>query len=110
VVHHLPCFGCSWDCLFGHAVCLEQIPAAAVVESLRRVMADGNLAPQWVSAQTLSSDVLKLVEDAGRNYREAQRDRQERLERILELMDAAEERLAALELVNAELERLRAGK
>jgi hypothetical protein len=80
-----------------------------VLESLRRVMADGGLAPQWVSVQGFSSEVLGLIEDASRNYREAQRDRRERLERILELTDAAEERLAALELVNTELERLRGG-
>lgn len=90
VVHHLPCFDCGWDCLFGHAVCLEAVPVEAVVESLRRVMAEGSIAPQWVSTQTFSTEVLSLVGDASRTFREAQRDRSERLTTILELSEALE--------------------
>lgn len=97
VVHPLPCFDCEWDCLFGHAVCFESVPVEAVVESLRRVMADGSVAPQWVVRQTFSPEVLRLVGDAARTFRESQRDRAARQVKIVELKDVAEERLALLE-------------
>ncbi len=97
VVHPLPCFDCEWDCLFGHAVCFESVPVEAVVESLRRVMADGRVAAEWVVTQTLSSEVLRLVGDAARRYRESQKDRAARQVKIVELYDVAVERLALLE-------------
>ncbi len=97
VVHPLPCFDCEWDCLFGRAVCFESVPVETVGDCLRRVMADGNLAPQWVVAQVYSSEVLRLVGDAARTFREAQKHRAERQVKILELKEIADERLALLD-------------
>jgi hypothetical protein len=96
VVHPLPCFDCEWDCMFGHAVCFESVPVEAVVESLRRVMADGSLAPQWVVRQTLSPEVVRLLGDAAGRFRESQKDRAARQVKIVELYDVAVERLALL--------------
>jgi ADP-heptose:LPS heptosyltransferase len=103
VVHHLPCFDCEWDCVFGHPVCLEAIPAAPVVQGLRRAMCEPRAAPEWISVQSFSTEVLRLLGDAGATYREARRDQADRLSCILELEAALRER-------EADLERLRAAR
>ena len=121
VVHPLPCFGCNWDCAFGHGVCVESVPVEPVLSSLRKVLAGGVTEPGIETLSTLPASSLDLIRDASRRYREAQIDRGERLHSILELrrhvgmrdefVDSLEhmaaERLKALEIQNEALEQLR---
>jgi len=107
VAHPLPCFDCEWDCLFGHPVCLESIPVEPVVESLRRVLRDPDLAPHWVTLERLNPEVVGLIADAAARYRATEKDRADRLAKILELKHAAEVRLAMYFQAKAEADRLR---
>jgi len=121
VVHPLPCFGCNWDCAFGHGVCVESIPVEPVLSSLRKVLAGGVTEPEIETLATLPASSLDLIRDASRRYREAQTDRGERLHSILELRrhvgmrdefvesleQMAAERLKALEAQSEALEQLR---
>ena len=85
VVHPLPCFGCNWDCAFGHGVCVESIPVEAILPALRNALAGGVMKPRIETLATLPASSLDLIRDASRRYREAQADRGERLHSILEL-------------------------
>jgi ADP-heptose:LPS heptosyltransferase len=121
LVHPLPCFGCGWDCLFGHGLCVESIPVAAAVDALENVLKENGTAPAVVELSGIDEATLALIGDANRRYREAQQDRSERLYSMLEMRDTAElrgglvsklehtaaERLSALEAQNKALELLR---
>lgn len=39
IVQPLPCFGCGWDCLFGYAPCVREIPASAGQSALEWLLA-----------------------------------------------------------------------
>jgi ADP-heptose:LPS heptosyltransferase len=122
MVHPLPCFGCSWDCLFGHGVCVESVPAGPVVAALERVLSGKVEEPETDFLNTLPGPALELIRDANSRYREAQEDRGERLYSIIELRrnvdtrddlveelkQIAAERLRALEAQNAAILQLRA--
>ena len=113
--HPLPCFGCGWDCFLGHGLCVESIPVEKVHETLCAVLRARALAPYNVMLETIEEPVLGLVADARARYREAQRDRAERLELIVDFdrsrhASAARERdllerLAEAETRAAEMER-----
>jgi heptosyltransferase-2 len=83
VVHPLPCFGCFWDCAFGRAVCVEQIPVDAVAETLASVVAAPVAPPLVREVATFGPQVLALISDASVTYRTAQVDRAARLEALL---------------------------
>jgi hypothetical protein len=102
LVHPLPCFQCFWDCLFGHGLCVESIPARDVLAALRQVLERPPSAPEVRSLATLSADLLVNIEDANRRYREAQNHNQERLGIMVELERAAVERLEKLKDSNHE--------
>jgi ADP-heptose:LPS heptosyltransferase len=109
MVHPLPCFGCSWDCLFGHGLCVESVPAGPVVAALERVLSGKVEEPETNILDTLPEPTLELIRDANSRYREAQDDRGERLYSILELrrnVDTRDDRLEELKQIAAE--RLRA--
>lgn len=53
VVQPLPCFGCGWDCLFGYAPCVREIPAASVQSAL-----------EWLLASDESAETEITVTDA----------------------------------------------
>ena len=53
VVQPLPCFGCGWNCYFGYAPCLREIPPAAARRAL-----------DWLLASDEESEVEITVEDA----------------------------------------------
>jgi ADP-heptose:LPS heptosyltransferase len=121
LVHPLPCFGCNWDCLFGHGVCVESIPVASVVEALDQVFAGKEEEARTVVLDELPLQVLDLIRDANRRYREAELDRGDRLSSIIELRrnvdnshgrlekleQTAADRLRALEAQHAAIEQLR---
>jgi ADP-heptose:LPS heptosyltransferase len=122
MVHPLPCFGCNWDCLFGHGVCVESVAVGPVVAALERVLAGEVDEPETDYLETLPAQSLKLIQDANSRYREAEEDRGERLYSIVELRrnvdtrddhleemkQIAAERLRALEAQNAAILQLRA--
>ena len=85
VVHPLPCFGCFWDCAFGHAVCVERIPVEAVREALEAAVAAPEAEPRALEVSTLGQETLAIMGDASGRYREAQADRAARLEALLVL-------------------------
>ena len=83
LVHPLPCFGCFWDCTFGHAVCVEQVPVEPVVAALVRAVAAPTAPPATWEVAGYGSEVLELIRDASTTYRAAQTDRAARLEALL---------------------------
>jgi ADP-heptose:LPS heptosyltransferase len=84
VVRPLPCFGCFWDCIFGHAVCVEQVPVNSVVAALLAAVGDPGAEPALHEAITgFEPLVLDLIRDASATYRVAQVDRAARLEALL---------------------------
>lgn len=83
VVHPLPCFGCFWDCAFGHAVCVERVPVEAVRGALEAAVAAPQAAARTLEVATLAQETLAIVGDAAGRYREAQADRAARLEALL---------------------------
>ncbi len=85
VVHSLPCFGCSWDCMFGHGVCAESIPVEQVLSALRRVYSHPPAEPAIRSVNLMDAKTRGLLADAATMYSEAQADRLHRLRRIQEL-------------------------
>ena len=121
MVHPLPCFGCDWDCLFGHGVCVESIRVEPVIEALGRVLAGETKEPETVLLEELSAEANDLIRDANRRYREAELDRGDRLTSIVELRrnvdsshgrlenleQTAADRLRALEAQHAAIEQLR---
>jgi len=84
VVAPLPCFGCLWDCVFGHAVCVEEVPVEPVVLALLAAAA-APVAPPAIleSAPPFGPATLGLIRDAAATYRSAQVDRAARLEALL---------------------------
>ncbi len=85
VVYPLPCFGCLWDCLFGHGVCTELVPVAPVLDSARETLRQPAAAPRMVLLDGVTPAELGRIGDASRRYREAQHDRRDRLSTIIEL-------------------------
>jgi ADP-heptose:LPS heptosyltransferase len=83
VVHPLPCSGCFWDCVFGRAVCVEQIGVEPVIETLTAVITRPTAPPFVREVTTFDSQTLALVGDASTTYRAVQIDRAARLEALL---------------------------
>lgn len=83
VVHPLPCFGCYWDCAFGHALCVERIPAEPVRAALEAAVAAAGAPARVVEVATFAAETLAVMGDAAERYREAQADRAARLEALL---------------------------
>jgi ADP-heptose:LPS heptosyltransferase len=84
VVRPLPCFGCFWDCIFGHAVCVEQVSVDSVVAALLAAVGDPGAEPAVLEAEPgFDPLVLDLIGDASTTYRVAQADRAARLEALL---------------------------
>jgi len=109
MVHHLPCFGCNWDCFLGRGLCVESVPVEAVTTALLRALKAGPQEPEVVSLQVLDPATFPLLADASARYRSAQEDRARRMEVIIELSHAnerlrriAEERLTLIERIDAE--------
>ena len=121
MVHPLPCFGCNWDCLFGHGVCVESIRVEPVIVALRRVLAGEAEELETVMLEELPVQTNELIRDANRRYREAELDRGDRLSSIIELRrnvdsshgrvekleEASANRLRALEVQHSAIEQLR---
>lgn len=84
MVHPLPCFQCDWQCLFGHAVCVESITTSAVLGALRQVLRAPAAPPAIVTLETLSPETLRLISNANQTYRKAQNDASERFYTMLE--------------------------
>jgi len=84
VVHPLPCFQCDWQCLFGHAVCVERITTSAVLGALRQALQAPAAPPAIVTLETLSAETLHLIADANQTYRRVQKDAGERFNTMLE--------------------------
>ncbi len=119
VVQPLPCFGCNWDCEFGHAPCVKLIPVPAVHAAIGRLLAAGEAAIDEVSTvEVLPPDALRLIAAVTPRYRALQLDRVDRQHRIEELKSetdskdteidelkrAADERKTEMEAIKAELE------
>ena len=92
MVHPLPCFQCDWQCLFGHAVCVESITTSAVRDALRQVLRAPTAPPEIVTLETLSPETLRLIADANQTYRKAQNDASERFNTMLESQHLSGER------------------
>jgi ADP-heptose:LPS heptosyltransferase len=95
LVHPLPCFGCDWDCFLGRGLCVESVPVEAVATALLSTMATCQ-EPRIVSVESSDSAILPVLADASARYRVVQRDRERRMEIILELT-RDNERLKAAE-------------
>jgi ADP-heptose:LPS heptosyltransferase len=121
IVHPLPCFGCNWDCLFGHGICVESIPIKPVTDALRQALLSPGSPARVQTLDLVPASSLILISDANKRYTEAEVDRGERLGSIIELQrfinarDAriedlektAAERLEALEIQGTALNQLR---
>lgn len=92
LVHPLPCFHCDWDCAFGHGICVESIPASFVLESITAAIHSPNAEFTIREAAELDASELSLIRSASARYREAARERDRRLEWIIELQDSLRQR------------------
>ncbi|MCE5310930.1 MAG: hypothetical protein LLG20_25085, partial [Acidobacteriales bacterium] len=84
LVHPLPCFGCDWDCAFGHGICVEAITPALVTEAIDDVLRAPVSVPQVRTVEALPREVTRVIADAAPRYRAAQQDRAERWIRMIE--------------------------
>jgi hypothetical protein len=69
IVEQLPCFGCDWDCVLGHGLCVEAIGAGQVLEALRVVEQRGSgAAPEVRRSETVSPAIVPILRDASRRF------------------------------------------
>ena len=117
VINPLPCFGCQWDCAFGHPICLESIDTGTVVRNLRQILHAPETVLAVAECSNVSSDELYVIGDAAQRYRAVQQDRLLRFSTLVQLQHkvAVEERQLLdtstvfreqLEAKEAELQRL----
>jgi len=111
VLHPLPCFGCTWDCLLGHGLCVESVPVSAVTNAMHRILDDQPSGPEMISTDTLDQRVKDVLTRANRRYRQAQLGLERRLGVIVEmkvriaiLERAAAQRLEVIKRIDAEAE------
>ena len=103
LIHPLPCFGCLWDCTFGHGECVESIPVEPVANAIREVL---RAAPAQAEIRTLDfqpAGVMQLIGHAEARYRAAARDRKQRFEVLVELRREADKRLESSKRTALEL-------
>jgi ADP-heptose:LPS heptosyltransferase len=96
-IHPLPCFGCMWDCAFGHGLCVDSIPAPAVLEALARAVIEPAPLPEMRELNLQPEPLVRVIGQAAGRYREAQASRKRRLELLVELKHEADQRLERLE-------------
>ena len=75
LLHPLPCFGCNWDCLFGHGICVDKIEPQMVEEALDNVLRAPGGAARVKTVHTLSSEAENIIALASPRYQAAQQDR-----------------------------------
>jgi len=85
VVHPLPCFGCFWDCAFGHGICVEAISADQVLKALHAAVAAPKAPARTIEIARLAPQTLEVIGDGARRYRESQTDRAARMEALIAL-------------------------
>ncbi len=93
VVAPLPCFGCGWDCAFGHSYCIEAIAVEDVVQAFTAAVAstpEGSGEPAVTWLQAYETRERSVLGEASHRYREAQADRAARYRGILRLRDILE--------------------
>ena len=86
VVHPLPCFGCGWDCAFGHAHCLDRIEVGDVTTAVGRAL--GGAAFETRVIDRMDAGTRALVADVAQRHRDAQAGhlaRQRKLEELTQL-------------------------
>ena len=86
VVHPLPCFGCGWDCAFGHAHCLDRIEVGDVTAAVGRAL--GGAAFEARVIDRMDAGTRALVADVAQRHRDAQAGhlaRQRKLEELTQL-------------------------
>jgi ADP-heptose:LPS heptosyltransferase len=112
VLHPLPCFGCAWDCILDHGLCVDSVSVSAVAEAMDRVLDAPPGGPEMMTLDTLDSRLKDVLGQANRRYRDVQSDRGRRLAVIVEmktriaaLEHTAAERLETIEHIHAEAER-----
>jgi glycosyltransferase involved in cell wall biosynthesis/ADP-heptose:LPS heptosyltransferase len=71
VYHPMPCFGCGWNCYFGDAPCVKNIPVPLVQAAIGRLLADPKAeGDELVGAGTLADNAraltLRMVGDLAR--------------------------------------------
>jgi heptosyltransferase-2 len=87
VLAPIPCFGCSWDCAFEHAFCIDGVDVDAIVKAFDAVAADGRAGEVVVELEAFTSRERAILEAASNAYRKAQADRLARLAVITRLRD-----------------------
>jgi ADP-heptose:LPS heptosyltransferase len=94
VVAPIPCFGCYWDCAFGHGFCIEGINADALVHAVASL--DANSPPAIVALKPYSEREENIFARSVATLRLVREDRDERsraaVERLGELGRNQEER------------------
>jgi ADP-heptose:LPS heptosyltransferase len=108
LIHPLPCFGCLWDCAFSRGICVESIPAAAVMDSLRDALERPPAEPEMRSLDLVPQNVLTVIAGAAERHREAQASRKHRFELLVELEQQATRRLEALHAASRRADELAA--
>jgi ADP-heptose:LPS heptosyltransferase len=89
VVAPIPCFGCFWDCAFGHAYCIEAVPVDDVVRAFGAAHA-AVTATVVAENEAYGTRERTIFGEAARSYRGAQADRAARLRAIIRLRDILE--------------------
>jgi ADP-heptose:LPS heptosyltransferase/polysaccharide pyruvyl transferase WcaK-like protein len=74
LVHPLPCFGCDWDCLFGHAACLDWIPPEAVASALTLCLQAPQAPAQIIELDQPSGGEWSLIAAASDSYQAVRRE------------------------------------
>jgi ADP-heptose:LPS heptosyltransferase len=84
LLHPLPCFGCDWDCLFGHGLCVDAIEPAVVEEALDAVLTGPAGAPRVQRVCRVTAETERWIALAAPRYRAAQQDRVQRWTQIMQ--------------------------
>jgi len=90
-VNPLPCFGCGWDCLFDHGLCVEAVPAETVADALDVILSEGGSKPQVRALDNVSSAEKSLIARVAPRYQAAQQDRAARWTCMIQQNAALEE-------------------
>jgi ADP-heptose:LPS heptosyltransferase len=89
VVAPIPCFGCFWDCAFGHAYCIEAVRVDDVISAFAE--AHASVTPAIVAEnEAYGTPERTVFGEAAYSYRAAQADRAARLQAIIRLRDILE--------------------
>jgi len=103
-VRPMPCFGCGWDCCFGVAPCIRELPVQTVEEMIKDLLARIDSPDRTVrifEAPRYTAGAERFIQLAAEQYRALQQVRARQLEEVeCVLEDSEADRAARLGVIH----------